>query len=56
MLPKNVTDGEMTALFSKYGHVKDLQILRGSQQTSKGTVFFIFYSIINVCLDLIVAP
>lgn len=36
MLPKNVTDAEMTDLFSKYGNIKDLQILRGSQQTSKG--------------------
>ncbi|KAH0470805.1 hypothetical protein IEQ34_000528 [Dendrobium chrysotoxum] len=38
MLPKNVTDDDVTALFSKYGNVKDLQILRGSQQTSKGTI------------------
>ena len=36
MLPKNVTDAEMTDLFSQYGNIKDLQILRGSQQTSKG--------------------
>jgi len=36
MLPKNVTDAEMMDLFSKYGNIKDLQILRGSQQTSKG--------------------
>ncbi|GJN14215.1 hypothetical protein PR202_gb01010 [Eleusine coracana subsp. coracana] len=34
MLPKNVTDAEMTDLFSKYGNIKDLQILRGSQQTT----------------------
>ncbi|XP_020580685.1 RNA-binding protein BRN1-like [Phalaenopsis equestris] len=39
MLPKNVTDEEVTALFSKYGNVKDLQILRGSQKTSKGCAF-----------------
>ncbi|KAI0530784.1 hypothetical protein KFK09_000332 [Dendrobium nobile] len=39
MLPKNVTDDDVTALFSKYGNVKDLQILRGSQQTSKGCAF-----------------
>jgi RNA recognition motif-containing protein len=38
MLPKNVTDAEMMDLFSKYGNIKDLQILRGSQQTSKGKV------------------
>ncbi|MQL84352.1 hypothetical protein Taro_016856, partial [Colocasia esculenta] len=33
MLSKNVTEAEVTALFSKYGTIKDLQILRGSQQT-----------------------
>jgi CUG-BP- and ETR3-like factor len=37
MLPKNVTDDEMTDLFSQNGNIKDLQILRGSQQASKGT-------------------
>ncbi|XP_057474522.1 RNA-binding protein BRN1-like isoform X2 [Actinidia eriantha] len=39
MLPKNVSDVELSALFSQYGTVKDLQILRGSQQTSKGCAF-----------------
>ncbi|XP_057507673.1 RNA-binding protein BRN1-like isoform X1 [Actinidia eriantha] len=39
MLPKNVSDVESSALFSQYGTVKDLQILRGSQQTSKGCAF-----------------
>ncbi|KAL7172248.1 hypothetical protein ACSBR2_031860 [Camellia fascicularis] len=39
MLPKNVSDAELYALFSEYGTVKDLQILRGSQQTSKGCSF-----------------
>ncbi|XP_042517662.1 RNA-binding protein BRN1 isoform X2 [Macadamia integrifolia] len=39
MLPKNVSDAEVAALFSKYGTIKDLQILRGSQQTSKGCAF-----------------
>eukprot|EP00268_Persea_americana_P044445 TRINITY_DN4493_c0_g1_i11.p1 TRINITY_DN4493_c0_g1~~TRINITY_DN4493_c0_g1_i11.p1 ORF type:complete len:463 (-),score=90.15 TRINITY_DN4493_c0_g1_i11:1392-2699(-) len=39
MLPKNVIDAEVSALFSKYGNIKDLQILRGSQQTSKGCAF-----------------
>lgn len=39
MLPKNVTDAEVSALFSQYGTIKDLQILRGSQQTSKGCAF-----------------
>ncbi|KAG0478499.1 hypothetical protein HPP92_013218 [Vanilla planifolia] len=38
MLPKSVTDAEVTALFSKYGIIRDLQILRGSQ-TSKGCAF-----------------
>lgn len=37
MLPKNVSDAELSALFSQYGKITDLQILRGSQQTSKGT-------------------
>ena len=39
MLPKNVSEVEVSALFSKFGNIKDLQILRGSQQTSKGTDF-----------------
>ncbi|XP_043720927.1 RNA-binding protein BRN1-like [Telopea speciosissima] len=39
MLPKNVSDVEVSALFSKYGTIKDLLILRGSQQTSKGCAF-----------------
>lgn len=40
MLPKNVADAEVSMLFSKYGNIKDLQILRGSQQTSKGALSF----------------
>jgi len=39
MLPKNVSEVEISALFSNYGTIKDLQVLRGSQQTSKGTDF-----------------
>ncbi|KAK1318451.1 Flowering time control protein FCA [Acorus calamus] len=39
MLPKNVSDAEVSALFSQYGTIKDLQILRGSPQTSKGCAF-----------------
>ncbi|XP_050237805.1 RNA-binding protein BRN1 [Mercurialis annua] len=39
MLPKNVSEAELSDLFSTYGTVKDLQILRGSQQTSKGCAF-----------------
>ncbi|XP_020271905.1 RNA-binding protein BRN1-like [Asparagus officinalis] len=39
MLPKNASEEEVSALFSKYGNIKDLQILRGSQQTSKGCAF-----------------
>ncbi|XP_052188101.1 RNA-binding protein BRN1-like [Diospyros lotus] len=39
MLPKNVSDAELSALFSQHGNIKDLQILRGSQQTSKGCAF-----------------
>lgn len=36
MLPKNVSETELSALFSEYGTIRDLQILRGSEQTSKG--------------------
>ncbi|KAJ4954613.1 hypothetical protein NE237_011396 [Protea cynaroides] len=39
MLPKNISDDEVSALFSKYGTVKDLQILQGTQQTGKGCAF-----------------
>ncbi|XP_031402946.1 RNA-binding protein BRN1 isoform X2 [Punica granatum] len=39
MLPKNVTEEEVSDLFSKYGTIKDMHILRGSQQTSKGCAF-----------------
>ncbi|KAK1398939.1 RNA-binding protein-defense related 1 [Heracleum sosnowskyi] len=39
MLPKNVTELEVSDLFSPYGDIKDLQILRGSQQTNKGCAF-----------------
>ncbi|KAG8389417.1 hypothetical protein BUALT_Bualt02G0227200 [Buddleja alternifolia] len=42
MLPKNVSDDEVSALFSEYGTIKDLQLLRGSQQTSKGCAFLKF--------------
>ncbi|XP_023004542.1 RNA-binding protein BRN1-like [Cucurbita maxima] len=39
MLPKNVSEDEVSGLFAQYGTIKDLQILRGSQQTSKGCAF-----------------
>ncbi|XP_041993236.1 RNA-binding protein BRN1-like isoform X2 [Salvia splendens] len=42
MLPKTVSDAEVSALFSVYGTIKDLQILRGSGQTSKGCAFMKF--------------
>ncbi|KZV32383.1 CUGBP Elav-like family member 5-like [Dorcoceras hygrometricum] len=42
MLPKNVSDAEVLTLFSEYGSIKDLRILRGSQQTSKGCAFLKF--------------
>ncbi|KAL6952430.1 hypothetical protein U1Q18_041421 [Sarracenia purpurea var. burkii] len=35
MVPKNVSDAELSELFSHYGSIKDLQVLRGSQQTNK---------------------
>lgn len=57
MLPKNVSEAEVSALFSIYGTIKDLQILRGSQQTSKGTsskilsyLFHIYIYIFSQCL------
>ncbi|KAG0501123.1 hypothetical protein HPP92_001195 [Vanilla planifolia] len=43
MLPKNVTDAEVTSLFSKYGNIKDLQVLRGSPHTSKAGCAFVKY-------------
>ncbi|CAH9112519.1 unnamed protein product [Cuscuta europaea] len=39
MLPKNVSDAELLTLFSQFGTIKELQIIRGSQQTSKGCAF-----------------
>ncbi|CAM8987843.1 unnamed protein product [Rhodiola kirilowii] len=39
MLPKNITEAEVYDLFSTYGTINDLQILRGSQQTSRGCAF-----------------
>ncbi|CAG7908960.1 unnamed protein product [Brassica rapa] len=44
MLPKNVTEAEVLSLFSKYGTIKDVQILRGSLQTSRGCVFLKYES------------
>ncbi|KAL1216512.1 RNA-binding protein BRN2 [Cardamine amara subsp. amara] len=44
MLPKNVSEAEVLALFSTYGTIKDLQILRGSLQTSKGCLFLKYES------------
>ncbi|KAJ0245193.1 RNA-binding protein BRN2 [Hirschfeldia incana] len=44
MLPKNVTEAEVSSLFSKYGTIKDVHILRGSLQTSKGCVFLKYES------------
>ncbi|GER32987.1 RNA binding protein [Striga asiatica] len=42
MLPKNISDAEVSDLFSEYGTIKDLQILRGSMQTSRGCAFLKF--------------
>ena len=44
MLPKNVSEAEVSDLFSKFGTIKDLQILRGSQQTSKGMMTLLSFS------------
>ncbi|KAK1291823.1 Flowering time control protein FCA [Acorus calamus] len=43
MLPKNVSDAEVSALFSQYGNINDLQILRGSPRTSKAGCAFLKY-------------
>ncbi|KAE9615855.1 putative paraneoplastic encephalomyelitis antigen [Lupinus albus] len=43
MLPKIVSEVEVSALFSNYGTIKDIQILRGSQQTSKVGCAFLKY-------------
>ncbi|KAG6431884.1 hypothetical protein SASPL_103455 [Salvia splendens] len=42
MLPKNLSDAEVSALFSNYGTIKELQLVRGYQQTSKGCAFLKF--------------
>ncbi|KAI4326477.1 hypothetical protein MLD38_031789 [Melastoma candidum] len=39
MLPKNVTEDEVSKVFSEYGNIKDMHILRVSQKTSKGCAF-----------------
>ncbi|XP_006307466.2 RNA-binding protein BRN2 [Capsella rubella] len=44
MLPKTVSEAEVLSLFSEYGTIKDLQILRGSLQTSKGCLFLKYES------------
>lgn len=49
MLPKNVSEAELSDLFSTYGVIKDIQILRGSQQTSKGTSLFNNPDLLSVC-------
>ncbi|CAL9041903.1 RNA-binding protein BRN1 isoform X1 [Musa acuminata AAA Group] len=43
MLPKNISDTEVAVLFSKYGTIRDLLILRGSQQISKAGCAFLKY-------------
>ncbi|KAJ8472003.1 hypothetical protein OPV22_026346 [Ensete ventricosum] len=43
MLPKNISDTEVAVLFSKYGTITDLLILRGSQQISKAGCAFLKY-------------
>ncbi|XP_020108844.1 RNA-binding protein BRN1-like isoform X3 [Ananas comosus] len=43
MLPKNITEDEVSALFSTYGSIKDLQILKGSHQANKAGCAFLKY-------------
>ena len=50
MLPKNVTEVEVSNLFSQYGDIKDLQILRGSQQTNKGALLFLQSMSLNIVM------
>lgn len=53
MLPKTVSDVELSALFSGYGTIKDLQILRGSSQTSKGSIpiVLVFELYFVICIE-----
>ncbi|KAJ0979706.1 hypothetical protein J5N97_015180 [Dioscorea zingiberensis] len=55
MLPKNVSEAEVSALFSKYGNIKDLQILRGSQQTNKAGCAFLKYETKEQALEALEA-
>lgn len=52
MLPKNVSDAELSALFSQYGTIKDFQILRGCQQTSKGKFIGLTFCLVIVPLKI----
>ncbi|EFJ23463.1 hypothetical protein SELMODRAFT_442777 [Selaginella moellendorffii] len=39
MLPKSVTEAEVRDVFSEYGNIKELQVIKGSQQTAKACAF-----------------
>ncbi|KAH9329100.1 hypothetical protein KI387_001208, partial [Taxus chinensis] len=41
MLPKTVSDAEVSSLFSQFGTIKELQILRGPQQANKAGCAFL---------------
>ncbi|KAL8522835.1 hypothetical protein ACS0TY_012971 [Phlomoides rotata] len=42
MLPKTVSNAEVSSLFSQYGTITELQILEGSPQSKKGCAFIKF--------------
>ncbi|KAJ7563882.1 hypothetical protein O6H91_03G128800 [Diphasiastrum complanatum] len=39
MLPKSASDADIKAVFSRFGTIKELQVVRGSQQATKGCAF-----------------
>lgn len=38
MLPNSVTEADVTRVFSKFGRIKELSVIKGSQATSKGEI------------------
>jgi CUG-BP- and ETR3-like factor len=40
MLPKGASKADVMAVFSPYGTVKELSVIKGSQPTSKGDIYF----------------
>ncbi|CAM6095102.1 unnamed protein product [Calypogeia fissa] len=44
MLPNAVTEADVTNVFSKFGRIKELSVIKGSQPTSKGCAFLKYES------------